>query len=101
MREAAFLQPAIAATFEHYHFKLMNAFIPSRFVLLKKLVFAGLGVGFYNLTIAQSEINQKSGIQIVTNGGKDAEQLFIELLGGPDAKVIFISLTLTNGRRLI
>ncbi len=58
--------------------------------MLKKLFFAGLVVCFYNLAIAQSEINQKSGIQIVTSGGKDAEQRFIELLGGADAKVIFI-----------
>ncbi|PYT01977.1 MAG: hypothetical protein DMF63_03845 [Acidobacteria bacterium] len=33
---------------------------------------------------------QPSGVQIVTSGGQMSEDLFIKLIGGPDAKVVFI-----------
>lgn len=51
-------------------------------------------VAFISLTLtiplaAQSTAN-KTGIQIITSGGKAADSLFISLLGGPEAKVIFI-----------
>lgn len=43
-----------------------------------------------NAAIAQSAVNQNSGIQILTSGGRISEELFVKLIGDPNAKVVFI-----------
>src|ERR1700741_4147001 len=42
------------------------------------------------LLSAQPPTHKPAGTQIITSGGKAADSLFISLLGGPDAKVIYI-----------
>src|SRR5688500_16423516 len=59
-------------------------------MLYKKILFTYWLFCLHYSPICQSNTNQKPGIEIITSGGKVAEQLFIELLGGADAKVIFI-----------
>ena len=43
-----------------------------------------------HFSIAQQAPHPTTGVQIITSGGKAAEKLFIDLLGGPDVKVVFI-----------
>lgn len=59
-------------------------------MLLRKFLFISLFFCLCNVAIAQSVINQNSGIQIVTSGGQVSEELFIKLLNDPNAKVVFI-----------
>lgn len=40
--------------------------------------------------MAQSLVDQNSGVQIITSGGLISEELFIKLVGDPKAKVVFI-----------
>lgn len=53
-----------------------------------KKIFIGLVVVLSHIGYGQS--NQNTGTIIITSGGKTADSLFIEMLGGPDAKVVFI-----------
>jgi len=45
---------------------------------------------FCNPLAAQFNANKTRGAEIITSGGRAADSLFISLLGGPDAKVVFI-----------
>ena len=45
---------------------------------------------FCNSLAAQLNANKATGVEIITSGGKAADSLFISLLGGSDAKVVFI-----------
>lgn len=45
---------------------------------------------FYNQLAAQLNANKTKGVEIITSGGKAADSLFIRLIGGSDAKVVFI-----------
>lgn len=59
-------------------------------MLFRKFLFTSLFFCLCSAAIAQSAVNRKSGIQILTSGGQIAEELFIKLVNDPNAKVVFI-----------
>lgn len=59
-------------------------------MLFRKILFLSLFLCFCSAAIAQSAANQNSGIQIITSGVRISEELFIKLVGDPNAKVVFI-----------
>jgi cyanophycinase len=59
-------------------------------MLPRKLLLTILLFCLCSTAVAQSAIDQRSGIQIITSGGQVSEELFIKLVGDPRAKVVFI-----------
>ncbi|GAA0534630.1 cyanophycinase [Chitinophaga japonensis] len=59
-------------------------------MLYKKPLSIFLLFCIYDFLSPQPALSQTQGTQIITSGGKASEQLFIELIGGPDANVVFI-----------
>ncbi|MBT1696712.1 Type 1 glutamine amidotransferase-like domain-containing protein [Fulvivirgaceae bacterium PWU4] len=57
---------------------------------LQKAFLIGSATLFLNFCSAQTGAVENSGTLIITSGGKTADSLFIKMLGGPDASVIFI-----------
>jgi cyanophycinase len=56
----------------------------------RKLIIFWLLFDLCNILLAQTNTSNMQGIQIITSGGKAADSLFIALLGGPEANVVFI-----------
>jgi cyanophycinase len=67
-------------------------------MLFRKLLFTALLFSLCDPAIAQLALSQNRGTQILTSGGRSAEELFIKTVGDPNAKVVFIPTAATSLR---